>query len=202
MGTLAYVAAAIRLQSRVLVYLSLTFVVSTAWSGVSVLGASLIWYFAALVGFAAATTAASLARPRWVPPVFLRPIVLLDPFVVPAVGVAALVLPLRLDRGEFALIMALCGTLRTGCAVPAAGHRLLKVYGARLAITIAASAWVWHLTGTLGWGLLAAVSLLALQSVLTARVPQPCRCGARPVEDSSTGGPTRSAPSESKWAWS
>ena len=171
-GTLAYVAAAVRLQSRVLVYLSLTFVVSTAWSGMSVLGASLIWYFAALIGFAAATTVASLARPRWVPPVFLRPIVLLDPFVVPAVAVAALVLPLRLDRGEFALIMALCGTyFALVAAVPAAGHRLLKVYGARLAMTIAGSAWVWHLTGTLGWGLLTAVSLLALQSVLTARVP-------------------------------
>ena len=68
--------------------------------------------------------------------------------------------------------MALCGTyFALVAAVPAAGHRLLKVYGARLAMTIAASAWAWHLTGTLGWGLLTAVSLLALQSVLTARVP-------------------------------
>ena len=94
-GTLAYVAAALRLESRVLVYLSLTFVVSTAWSGVAVLGASLIWYFGAMIGFAAAMTLVTLMKPRWVPPVFLRPVMILDPFVVPAVAIAATVLPLR-----------------------------------------------------------------------------------------------------------
>lgn len=168
-GTLAYVAAALRLESRVLVYLSLTFVVSTAWSGVAVLGASLIWYFGAMIGFAAAMTLVTLMKPRWVPPLFLRPIMLLDPFVVPAVAVAATVLPLRLDRGEFALIMALCGAyFALAAAVPSAGHRLPKIYGARLATTIAASAWAWHLTGAVTWGLVAAGSLLALQSVVTA----------------------------------
>jgi hypothetical protein len=107
-GTLAYIAAAIRLESRVLVYLSLTFVVSTAWSGVSVLGASLVWYFAAMIGFAVAVTLVTLLKPHWIPPLFLRPIMLLDPFVVPAVAVAATVMLLDLDRGEFALIMGLC----------------------------------------------------------------------------------------------
>ena len=168
-GTLAYVAAALRLESRVLVYLSLTFVVSTAWSGVAVLGASLIWYFGAMIGFAAAMTLVTLMKPRWLPPVFLRPVMLLDPFVVPAVAVAATVLPLRLDRGEFALIMALCGAyFALAAAVPSAGHRLPKIYGARLTMTIAASAWAWHLTGTVTWGLVTAGSLLALQSVVTA----------------------------------
>ena len=44
-GTLAYIAAALRLESRVLAYLSLTFLVSTAWSGMAVLGAALVWSF-------------------------------------------------------------------------------------------------------------------------------------------------------------
>jgi hypothetical protein len=66
-GTLAYVAAAIRLESRVLAYLSLTFVVSTAWSGVSVLGASLVWYFAAMIGFEAALGSAPVPAPRYAP---------------------------------------------------------------------------------------------------------------------------------------
>ncbi len=38
-GTVAYVFAAVRLDSRVLAYLSLTFLVSSAWSGISLLGA-------------------------------------------------------------------------------------------------------------------------------------------------------------------
>jgi hypothetical protein len=122
-----------------------------------------------MIGFAAAMTLVTLARPRWVPPLFLRPVMLLDPFVVPAVALAATILPLRLDRGEFALIMALCGTyFALAAATPSAGHRLLKTYGARLAITIAASAWAWHLTGSFTWCLVTAGFLLALQSVVTA----------------------------------
>lgn len=54
--TEAYVAAAVRLDSRVLVYLSLTLIASTAWSGVSVLGGALLWYFAALIGVAVLLT--------------------------------------------------------------------------------------------------------------------------------------------------
>ena len=164
-GTLAYVVAAIRLESRVLVYLSFTFVVSTAWSGVSVLGAPLVWYFAAMIGLAVATSALTLVKPGRVTPLFLRPIMVLDPFVVPAVALAATVLPLRLERGEYALIMALCGAyFAVAAVVPAAGHRLLKVYGARLALTIAASAWAWHLTGLSSWALVTAGTLLAVQS--------------------------------------
>jgi hypothetical protein len=133
-----------------------------------VLGSSLVWYFAAVIGFAAAMSLVVLARPRWVPPVFLRPMVLLDPFVVPAVAVAAWVLPLRLDRGELALVMALCGMyFAVAAAAPSAGQRLLKIYGARLALTIAASAWAWHLSGTVTWCLATAATLLALQSVVT-----------------------------------
>ncbi|MDV8146781.1 hypothetical protein [Arthrobacter sp. B10-11] len=168
-GTVAYVVAAVRLESRVLVYLSLTFVVSTAWSGVSVLGAPLVWYFAAMIGLAAAATAARLVKPRWMPPLFLRPIMLLDPFVVPAIALAAAAVPLGLGRGEFALIMALCGTyFALSAAVPAAGARLLKTYGARLTLTLAASACAWQLTGQATWALLVAGSLLAVQSAAVA----------------------------------
>src|SRR5574337_162545 len=52
-GTVAYVVAAVRLQSRLVVYLSIAFLLSTAWSSVAVLGAALAWYFAALVVFSA-----------------------------------------------------------------------------------------------------------------------------------------------------
>ena len=92
-GTVAYVAAAVRLESRVLVYLSLTFLASTAFSGVSVLGGALVWYFASLIGVAAALTALALARPGWLPPVYVRPLMVLHPYVVPAVAAAATCVP-------------------------------------------------------------------------------------------------------------
>lgn len=173
-GTLAYVVAAIRLESRVLVYLSFTFVASTAWSGVSVLGAPLVWYFAAVIGLAVAFTVVTLVKPGWMAPLFLRPIIILDPFLVPAVALATVVLPLGLERSDFALIMALCGAyFATAALVRGASHRLLKMYGARLALTVAASAWAWHLTGAAAWGLFTAASLLAVQSVAVAAASVP-----------------------------
>ena len=92
-GTVAYVAAAARLESRVLVYLSLTFLASTAFSGVSVLGGALVWYFASLIGVAVLLSVLALARLGWMPPVYVKPLVVLHPYVVPAVAVAATCAP-------------------------------------------------------------------------------------------------------------
>lgn len=98
-GTAAYIVAAVRLESRVLVYLSMTIVVSTAWSGVSVLGGALLWYFTALIGVAVCFTVLAINKPKWVPAVYVRPLAELHPFMVPAVAVAATLMPLMLGRG-------------------------------------------------------------------------------------------------------
>lgn len=163
-GTAAYVAAALRLESRVLVYLSLTFLVSTAWSGVAVLGAALVWYFMVLIAVAALFTGLSLARPGWLPPLFVRPLAVLHPIVVPAVAAAATFLPLRLSLAEHAVVLGLCGTyFGAMAAVPAARFRLRHFYAARAALTVAAAIAMWDLSGHVRVGLLAAVVLLAAQ---------------------------------------
>lgn len=100
LGTIAYVYAAIRLDNKVLAALSLSFVVSTAWSGVSVLGGALVWYFTALIGVAVLLTLAAILRPRWIPPLYIRPLMALHPFVVPAVGVAATLTPNLMAKGS------------------------------------------------------------------------------------------------------
>ena len=168
-GTAAYVAAAVRLESRVLVYLSLTFVASTAWSGVSVLGGALVWYYAVLICVAVLLTLLALAKPGWLPPVYARPLMVLHPFVVPAVGAAATCVPLLLDKTEYALIMALCGCyFGLMAAVPGNRLRLANFYGARISLTLAAAVEVWHLTGRGSDALLAGAAILALQSVAVA----------------------------------
>lgn len=168
-GTAAYVAAAVRLESRVLVYLSLTFVASTAWSGVSVLGGALVWYFAALIFVAVLLTLLALAKPGWLPPVYARPLMVLHPFVVPAVGAAATCVPLLLDKTEYALIMALCGCyFGLMAAIPGSRLRLANFYAARISLTLAAAVEIWHLTGRGSDALLAAAAILALQSVAVA----------------------------------
>ncbi|HEY9358644.1 MAG TPA: hypothetical protein VIQ52_20270, partial [Arthrobacter sp.] len=168
-GTVAYVAAAVRLESRVLVYLSLTFVASTAWSGVSVLGGALVWYFASLIGVAVVLTLLALARPGWLPPVYVRPLMVLHPLVVPAVAAAATCVPLLLDKAEYALIMAVCGCyFGLLAAVPGTRLRLANFYAARISVTLAAAVEIWHLTGRGSDAFLAAAGLLAVQGVAVA----------------------------------
>lgn len=164
-GTAAYVAAAVRLESRVLVYLSFTFVASTAFSGVSILGGALVWYFAALIAVAVLLTGIALARPRWLPPVYVRPLMVLHPLVVPAVAVAATCVPLHLDKAEYALVIGMCGVYFALMAAVPGRFRLINFYAARAALTVAAAVEIWHLTGRGTDALLAAGVLFAAQAV-------------------------------------
>ncbi|MBT2532128.1 hypothetical protein J7E83_08300 [Arthrobacter sp. ISL-48] len=167
-GTAAYVTAAVRLESRVLVYLSLTFLVSTAWSGVSVLGGPLVWYFAALIGLAVLLTALALGRPGWLPPVYVRPLMVFHPWAVPAVAIAATCVPLLLDKSEYALIICLCGSYFALVAAAPGPLRLLNFYAARISLTVAAAVEVWHLTGRAVDALLAGAALFGAQAAAVA----------------------------------
>ncbi|MCP8998375.1 hypothetical protein NFC73_01310 [Pseudarthrobacter sp. RMG13] len=164
-GTAAYVAAAVRLESRVLVYLSFTFVASTAFSGVSILGGALVWYFAALIAVAVLLTGIALTRPRWLPPVYVRPLLVLHPLVVPAVAVAATCVPLQVDKAEYALVIGMCGVYFALMAAVPGRFRLINFYAARAALTVAAAVEIWHLTGRGTDALLAAGVLFAAQAV-------------------------------------
>lgn len=168
-GTVAYVAAAVRMDSKILAYLSATFVVSTAWSGISVLGGALAWYFASLIGIAVLLALLALTRPRWMPAVFLKPLMNLHPFMVPAVAVAVTIVPLLLGKGEYAFIMFLCGAyFALMAAVSQSRFRIAQYYGARVSLTVAAAAGTWAASESLPWALLTGVALAALQSVLLA----------------------------------
>lgn len=164
-GTVAYVAAAVRLESRVLVYLSLTFFTSSAFSGVSVLGGAMVWYFASLIGVAVLLTALALVRPGWLPPVYVRPLMVLHPYVVPAVAAAATCVPLYLEKSEYAFILALCGAYFALMSVVPGPWRLRNFYAARAALTVAAAVAAWDVTGRGSDALLVVSALLAAQTV-------------------------------------
>lgn len=180
-GTAAYIAQAVRLESRVLVYLSLTFVASTAFSGVSVLGGALVWYFVVLIAVAALLTGLALARPEWLPPVYARPLMVLHPLVVPAVAAASTCVPLLLNKAEYALVIGMCGTYFALMAAVPGRFRLLNFYASRAALTVAAAVGIWHLTGRGSDALLAAAVLFAAQAMglalssarLTVWFPEP-----------------------------
>ncbi|WP_426226330.1 hypothetical protein [Pseudarthrobacter sp. DSP2-3-2b1] len=205
-GTAGYIAAAVRLESRVLVYLSLTFVASTAFSGVSILGGALVWYFAVLIGVATLLTALAMVRPGWLPPVYIRPLTVLHPMVVPAVAAAATVVPLLLDKAEYALVMGMCGLyFALMAAVPLSSamsgrQRLLNFYGARAALTVAAAVALWNLTGRGSDALLAAAALFAVQAVAVALMfGRLALWFAQPKGTSSTD--VRGAPGDGDGRW-
>ncbi len=166
LGTAVYAYTAVRLDNKVLAFLSLSFVVSTAWSGVSVLGGALVWYFTALIGIAIVLTLGALVRPRWLPPLYVRPLMVLHPYVVPLVALAVTVTPQLLARGEYPLVMLMCGTYFAVMAfIPKARYRLQHVYAARLALTLALLGLVWDTTSDVSTVLFAAVICCGVQSL-------------------------------------
>ena len=166
LGTAAYVFAAVRLNNTVLAWLSLSFVVSTAWSGVSVLGGALVWYFTALIGLAIVLTLFALVHPRWMPSLYVRPLAVLHPFVVPAVGLAATLTPNFLGKGEYAVIMAMCGLyFAVMLFVPAVKYRVEHFFAARAAFTLAIIGAVWDASADASHALFAAVLVLGVQAL-------------------------------------
>ncbi|MDQ4047539.1 MAG: hypothetical protein M3127_09285, partial [Actinomycetota bacterium] len=88
--------------------------------------------------------------------------------MVPAVAVAATVVPQLLERGDYALIMAICGAYFAASSVaPRVRFRSGQFLAARASLTVAAAVAVWDQTGRGSAGLAAAAVLLALQVLLT-----------------------------------
>lgn len=167
LGVAAYVAAAVRLNSRVLVHLSLTFVISTAVSGVSVLGGALVWHFAGLIGVAVLLTLLSLGRPGWIPPLYIRPLRDVHPYLVPAVAGIATVAP-ELGVAEHSVVMAMATAYFTVMAIAVTRHRTAYFYSARVTLTLGAVSLGWHLGGGIQDGFLLAAMVLAGQSIFVA----------------------------------
>lgn len=166
LGTAVYAYTAVKLDNKVLAFLSLSFVVSTAWSGVSVLGGALVWYFTALIGVAVLLTVLSLLRPKWLPPLYVRPLMVLHPALVPLVAVAVTLTPHLLSKGEYAWVMLMCGIyFAVMFFVPQARYRVQHLYAARAALTLALLGVVWDITANVSTVLLAAVVCLGVQSL-------------------------------------
>lgn len=166
LGTAVYAYTAVKLDNKVLAFLSLSFIVSTAWSGVSVLGGALVWYFTALIGVAVLLTVVSLLRPKWLPPLYVRPLMMLHPALVPLVAVAVTLTPHLLSKGEYAWVMLMCGIyFAVMFFVPRARYRVQHLYAARAALTLALLGVVWDVTANVSTVLLAAVICLGVQAL-------------------------------------
>lgn len=92
-GLVAYVAAAVLLQSQVISYLTMAFVLSLASSAVASASLPMVWYFIVLIGISLTANSLSILRPTLVPEIFRRPIESTGQFVTPLALLASLVVP-------------------------------------------------------------------------------------------------------------
>ncbi|MDN5823677.1 MAG: hypothetical protein L0H47_05070 [Micrococcaceae bacterium] len=104
-GTVAFVHAAARLNSRVVAYLSLTFLVSSAWAGGAVLNRGLFWYFMFSMVLAAAGTALAYGRPRWLGNIYLRAFAETHRFLAPATLLIAVLVGQALGAEDVSLLL-------------------------------------------------------------------------------------------------
>ncbi len=73
-GLLAYGIAAVRLQSQLVSYLTIAFVLSLALSTVATIGMAIVWYFIVTIGIATVFGALRFVRPGLVPAIFVQPV--------------------------------------------------------------------------------------------------------------------------------
>lgn len=99
-GLLAYSYAAIRLQSELVSYLTMAFVLSLALSAVSSLGLSIVWYFIVTIGVSLVCNSVHILWPKLLPDIFAQPVERTGQWTTPVALVASL-----FAAGEMELFM-------------------------------------------------------------------------------------------------
>lgn len=173
-GTAAFVHAAARLQSKVLAALSLTFLVSTAWSGGAVLNRGLVWYFMFTILLAGVATLAASARPRWLANVYVVAFTAAHRYLVPSTLLVALLLVGTLASTDYVLVfLAATAYYAAAAAFGLRRDRIPNMYAWRATSVMAAVALAAELgAGPAGLSRTAAVLLLVQgTAVILAKVP-------------------------------
>ncbi|MFB9164421.1 hypothetical protein [Arthrobacter psychrochitiniphilus] len=170
-GTVAYAVAAVRLQSRLVVYLSLAFLLSTAWSSVAVLGAALAWYFAALIVFSALLSLAGylLQNRGSEPGLYAKPLSDLGPWFAPAGLLGSLIFSLALNAFDHTLVLV-AGVIfyAVMCVVATPALRRWNYLGLRLSATLAAPFIGWLIQPEFVWAAASFTVVLAVQILTIA----------------------------------
>lgn len=166
-GTAGFAYAAARLDSRVVSYLALTFLLSTALASGAALRSGIVWYFICTVLLATLISLAAIRKPRWLRNIYLEAFVASHRFLVPATAAAAVLTATDLGSGPlsvlFLVFAAYYGVLLW--AAPRS-QALVHSYGLRSAATAGFAILTFRLTDSWPATLLAAVVLLGAQVAL------------------------------------
>ena len=164
-GTAAFAYAAARLESRVVTYLALTFLLSTALASGASLRSGIVWYFVFTVVLATLLSLAAIRRPGWLKNVYLDAFVNSHRFLVPATAAAAVLTSAELGSGALAvLFLAFAAYYAVLLWQGPPRLDLLHGYGVRAGATIGLVALADAAFHSLHLTLLAAVILLGVQA--------------------------------------
>ena len=103
-GIVAYGVAAVRLQSQVVSYLTMAFVLSLASSMVATASLPIVWYFVALISVSLIANCISILKPNMLPVVFKQPVEATGQIVTPAALLASLVLADRMTLDMYTVV--------------------------------------------------------------------------------------------------
>ncbi|UPO75806.1 hypothetical protein [Arthrobacter sp. Helios] len=164
-GTAAFAYAAARLDSRVVTYLALTFLLSTALASGAAVRSGIVWYFVFTVLLATLVSLAAVRRPGWLRNVYLDAFVRSHRYLVPATAAAALLTAAELGWGPLSvLFLAIAGYYAVLVWQGPAEQALVHSYGVRAAATAGLVSAAHYFLGSVPLTLLTAVALLAVQA--------------------------------------
>ena len=106
-GVVAYVVAALVLQSQVVSYLSLAFVISLASSAVASVQLPIVWYFVVLIMLSLIANVVSFIWPRLLPKVFRQPVENTGQIVTPITLLASLFVGSGAEISTYEIIFGL-----------------------------------------------------------------------------------------------
>ncbi|MFZ3417633.1 hypothetical protein, partial [Arthrobacter sp. 3Tela_A] len=157
-GTAAFAYAAARLESRVVTYLALTFLLSTALASGAALRSGIVWYFICTVLLATLVSLAAVRRPGWLRNIYLDAFVASHRFLVPATAAAALLTSPDLGSGPLAVLFLVFAAYYGVMLWQGPGNQaLLHSYGLRVSAAAGLVILTFRATDSLPATLLAAV---------------------------------------------
>ncbi|WAP52563.1 hypothetical protein OL239_04795 [Arthrobacter sp. ATA002] len=164
-GTAAFAYAAARLDSRVVAYLSMTFLLSTALASGASMRSGIIWYFLFTVLLATAVSLVAMRRPAWLGNIYLDAFVRAHRYLVPAAAAVALLTAGELGGWQFSfLFLGFSCYYAVVYLQSALRERLYSSYGCRAAATVGLTALTYMITEDTAAAVLALALLLLVQA--------------------------------------
>ncbi|MDI3331507.1 MAG: hypothetical protein QJR09_12375 [Micrococcus sp.] len=171
LGTVMLAVAALRLDSTVIAFLSVPFLLSTVMASGAAVQQGMVWAFLAWIGLAvlmAWLAVDDAGRDRWLPGPYRQAVARTHQWIVPGSVLAAISLGLWVEPVQmFLLMLAACAYYATVAVIGPRRFRLASSYAVRAGLLLAVAAWAAMLDWSLSFTLTVLVACLCLQVPLT-----------------------------------